>query len=210
MPSERSHERGEEPRLCGPARRRTGAVTPAVAAASASRELSDQIEPFDRDDFASWLGALRMAIPQDRQRCATTPRRKRTRPPVEQIGSPGSLRRSPDAQASRFTPRLPARSRSFASAKAGLPGKPIRLHQIDSIWSDSALGITPHDSNRLDRDSMRDDFSARLPKKTGAPAGCAPAPRRPGSGRGRRVRWAAPARPATPRQATRRKPESDS
>ncbi|MEE9250831.1 MAG: hypothetical protein V3U93_06860, partial [Alphaproteobacteria bacterium] len=40
-------------------------------------------------------------------------------------GSPGSLRRSPDAQASRFTPRL--------------PGKPICRHQIDSIWSDSAL-----------------------------------------------------------------------
>ncbi|MEE8279251.1 MAG: hypothetical protein V3R55_00935, partial [Alphaproteobacteria bacterium] len=37
----------------------------------------------------------------------------------------GSLRRSPDARASRFTPRL--------------PGKPICRHQIDSIWSDSAL-----------------------------------------------------------------------
>ncbi len=31
-------------------------------------------------------------------------------------------------QASRFTPRL--------------PGKPICLHQIDSIWSDSALALT--------------------------------------------------------------------
>jgi len=96
-----------------------------------SRALSDQIEPFDQDDFASWRGALRMAMrgfpdSGNRQRGATTPRRKRTRPPVGQIGSPGSLRRSPDAQASRFTPRL--------------PGKPIRLHQIDSIWSDSALG----------------------------------------------------------------------
>ncbi len=98
-----------------------------------ARTLSDQIEPFDRDDFASWLGALRMAMPGNRQRCATTPRRKRTRSPVGQIGSPGSLRRSPDAQASRFTPRL--------------PGKPICLHQIDSIWSDSAL-VGPMPPNR--------------------------------------------------------------
>ncbi len=29
---------------------------------SFSRALSNQIEPFDRDDFASWLGALRMTM----------------------------------------------------------------------------------------------------------------------------------------------------
>ncbi len=98
----------------------------------ALRALSGQIEPFDRDDFASWPGALRMAMPEHRQRCATTPRRKSTRPPVGGAsrlpGFVATLARFSDSenQASRFTPRL--------------PGKPICRHQIDSIWSDSALG----------------------------------------------------------------------
>jgi hypothetical protein len=39
-----------------------------------------------------------------------TPRRKRTRPPVVQIGIPGSLRRSPDGAASRFEARLPGQA----------------------------------------------------------------------------------------------------
>jgi len=37
---------------------------------------------------------------------ATTPGRKRTRPPVGQIGPSAALRRLPDAQASRGAPRL--------------------------------------------------------------------------------------------------------
>ncbi|MEE8559135.1 MAG: hypothetical protein V3S88_00270, partial [Alphaproteobacteria bacterium] len=52
---------------------------------------------------------------------------------------PGFVAALARCPASRFAPGLPARSRSFASAKAGLPGKPIRRHQIDSIWPDSAL-----------------------------------------------------------------------
>ncbi|MDP6804487.1 MAG: hypothetical protein QF902_04045, partial [Rhodospirillales bacterium] len=58
-----------------------------------------------------------------------TPRHKMTRLSVGQIAFPGSLRRSPDGPASRFAPRLPE--------------MPIRHHQIDSIWSDSALGSGP-------------------------------------------------------------------
>ncbi len=85
-----------------------------------TRALSDKIEPFDRDDFASWLGALRMAMSGfpdsgNRQRCATTPRRKRTRPPVGGAnrlpGFVATLARFSDSenQASRFTPRLPGK-----------------------------------------------------------------------------------------------------
>jgi len=59
-------------------------------------------------------------------RHATTPRRKRTRPSVGQIGPPAMLRRSPDA---------PHRASRRAS-----PDEPIWLHQIDPIWSDNALG----------------------------------------------------------------------
>ena len=62
-----------------------------------------------------------------RIRDATKPRRKESRPPVGQIASPGALCRSPDARASRFTSRLPE--------------KPICRHQIDSIWSESALAV---------------------------------------------------------------------
>ncbi len=68
-----------------------------------------------------------------RQRSATPPRRKKhpafggadrsSGCPVE------SGRRSPDAQASRFAPRL--------------PGKPIRSHQIESIWSERTLADRP-------------------------------------------------------------------
>ncbi len=52
---------------------------------------------FDRDYFAPWLGALRNAMREHRISSATTPRGKRTRPAVGHIGSPRSLRRSPDA-----------------------------------------------------------------------------------------------------------------
>ncbi len=37
------------------------ALPPAEATA---RALSDQMEPFDRDYFAPWIGALRMAMPR--------------------------------------------------------------------------------------------------------------------------------------------------
>ncbi len=80
------------------------------------RALSSLMEPFDRGSFAPWLGALRMAMHKHRQRRATKPRRKRTRPSVGQIGFSGALRRLPDATASRFTPRLPE--------------KPICRHQM--------------------------------------------------------------------------------
>ncbi len=53
------------------------------------------------------------------------PRVKSTRPTVGQIGSPGALRRLPDAKASRGAPRL--------------PGKPICSHQIDSYLFATAL-----------------------------------------------------------------------
>jgi hypothetical protein len=53
------------------------------------------------------------------------PRVKSTRPAVGQIGSPGALRRLPDAKASRCAPRL--------------PGKPICSHQSASYLSETAL-----------------------------------------------------------------------
>ena len=81
-----------------------------------ARALSDQTESFDRDYFTPWLGALRMAMLSHRQRCATTPRGKRTRPSVGRIGSPAALRRLPDSCASRFAPRL-----------TGKPIRPIKL-----------------------------------------------------------------------------------
>ncbi len=43
---------------------------------------------------------------EHRQRGATTPRRKRTRPTARQIGPSAALRRLADAQASRGAPRL--------------------------------------------------------------------------------------------------------
>jgi len=55
------------------------------------------MEPFDREDFASWPGADRMAMWGIGMRPATAPRRESTRPKVGQIGAPGSLRPSPDA-----------------------------------------------------------------------------------------------------------------
>ena len=90
------------------------------------RALSGQIEPFDRSYFAPWLGALRMAMWGIGKDARATPRSNWTRPLVGQIGSPGSLRHSPDDPASRFAPSL--------------PGKPNCHHQIDPIWSDSAPG----------------------------------------------------------------------
>lgn len=129
-----------------------------------ARALSDQIEPFDRDDFVPWPGALRMAMRCHRQRSATPPRRKDTRPSVGRIGPPGSLRRSPDAQASRFAPRL--------------PGKPIRSHQIESIWSESALGGGAPISKKP---VLQDARNAWLPVQPALPVigtaiGSAPAP----------------------------------
>jgi hypothetical protein len=56
------------------------------------------MEPFDRDDFV--CAVVRRVSHGDaahRQRYATTPRRKSTRPSVGHIGSPGALRPSPDA-----------------------------------------------------------------------------------------------------------------
>jgi len=55
------------------------------------------MEPFDRNEFAPWPGADRMAMSGFGMRPATTPRRESARPKVGQIGAPGLLRPSPDA-----------------------------------------------------------------------------------------------------------------
>ena len=88
------------------------------------RALSGQLESFDRHYFAPWLGARRMAMLAHWQRGATTPRRKRTRPPVGQIGPSGASRRSPDAQ-HRASRRSYPRDR-FAAIKS-LPAGRIVL-----------------------------------------------------------------------------------
>ncbi len=90
-------------RVAGAVREIGGDV--ATALAWLERVKADRNQ-FDRDYFAPWLGALRNAMREHRIRGATTPRGKRTRPAVEQIGSSAALRRSPDAEASRVAPRL--------------------------------------------------------------------------------------------------------
>ena len=59
------------------------------------------------------------------KRFATTPRRKRTRPSVGQIGPSAALRRLPDAL--------------HRAARRALPKEPICTHQIDSYLPRTAL-----------------------------------------------------------------------
>ena len=59
------------------------------------------------------------------KRFATTPGRKRTRPPVGQIGPSAALRRLPDAL--------------HRAARRALPKEPICSHQIDSYLPRTAL-----------------------------------------------------------------------
>jgi hypothetical protein len=77
----------------------------------------------------SGLCALRMEMWGIAKDAWATPRSKRTRSSVGPIASAGSLRHSPDGPASRFDARL--------------PGNLICHHQIDSIWSYSALESAP-------------------------------------------------------------------
>ncbi len=66
--------------------------------------------PFHRQDFVRWLGALRNSMPPHRIRRATTPADKSWRPSVGRIGPPAALRGLPDAGASRRAARLTGRT----------------------------------------------------------------------------------------------------
>ncbi len=66
--------------------------------------------PFHRQDFVRWLGALRNSMPPHRIRRATTPADKSWRPSVGRIGPPAALRGLPDAGASRRAARRTGRT----------------------------------------------------------------------------------------------------
>ena len=71
------------------------------------RALSGQMEPFDRDDFAPWLGAVATAMPGIAEQAQRRHGAKAPRPQVAQIGPSGALRRLGDGFTSRAVPRLP-------------------------------------------------------------------------------------------------------
>ncbi len=115
-PAKRRESRWRKRGIVGASRRRRRPMP---------RALSGQMGSFDRDDFAPWLGARRLAMFEHRQRGATTPRGIRIRPSVGQNSPSGASRRSPDAR--------------HRASRRSLPEKPFCRHQIASIWPDSAL-----------------------------------------------------------------------
>ncbi len=77
-----------------------------------------------------------MAMLEHRQRGATTPRRKRTRPSVRQNGFSDASRRLPDVL--------------HRAARRALPKEPICTHQIDSYLPRTALDARTWTTSRID------------------------------------------------------------